>query len=200
MSKPAPPVHPDRIWTLPNLISVSRLVVLLPLTVVFLAQQRYDAALVTIVLLGVTDWLDGFLARRMDLITEFGKNLDPWADRIAIVVLAITLVVEGFLPWPLVLAIVGTDLLLGILGLAWFGGPPPDLEVSFLGKARTAALLLSMPLLILYAATGIHWIWVVGVVLFSIATIGHVFAGFQYWRIMFRMHKLNMQERTLAGE
>lgn len=192
MLKPAPPPRPGRIWTLPNLISVSRLVIFLPVTTYFLLQEQYVAGLVGLVVLGITDWLDGFLARRLDLVTEFGKNLDPLADRLAIVVVGIALMIDGLLPWPYIVAILGTDLTLGILGLAWFGGPPKDLEVSVLGKARTAMILVSMPLLILSAATGWHWVGVVGLVSLAIATAGHVIAGFGYWKEMYRMHTQNL--------
>lgn len=192
MSQSAESVQSSRIWTLPNLISIGRLLLLLPLTVYFLLQQDYVSALICLVALGLTDWLDGFLARRLNLITQFGKNLDPLADRVAIVAVGVALVVDGLLPWPYVAVIAATDITLGILGLAWFGGPP-DIPVSRLGKVRTAGILVSMPLLILAAATGNEWVGKVGLVLLAIATVGHVLAGFGYWQQMYSLHKARRQ-------
>lgn len=195
----AQPEMSDRIWTLPNLISISRLLLLLPLTVWFLVQQNYVGALWSLVALGITDWLDGFLARRLNLVTRFGKNLDPLADRLSVLAVVWALIVDGILPWPYIVVIAGIDVTVGLLGLAWFGGPP-DIPVSRVGKARTAGILVSLPLLILEAATGIEWIGVVGLVILTFSVIGHVWAGLGYLRIMHALHRTRLAEVASAKE
>lgn len=174
-----------KIWTLPNLISMSRLVVLLPITITLLLTHHYIWSLVTLFILGFTDWLDGFLARKLDQVSQFGKEMDPLADRVSVLLLGCALIVIGVLPPAFVAVIAGVDFLLAISALIWFRGVP-DLPVTMVGKVRTAVLLFALPALILGAETNLEWIKVFGLGLMLLGTVGHVLAGFGYLREMYR--------------
>ena len=142
---------PRRILSLPNVISFLRLATVPVFIWLFVNEQR-NAAVILYAVGASTDFFDGYLARRLDSVTELGKLLDPLADRIFIVALAVALVATESLPLWLALAIVGRDLLL----LAAF--PFVDkrgvtrIPVSFAGKTATAALLFGLTLMA-YAET-----------------------------------------------
>ncbi|HXD28104.1 MAG TPA: CDP-alcohol phosphatidyltransferase family protein [Arthrobacter sp.] len=134
-------------WTLPNLITVLRFG-LVPVFVVAVAAGHYGWATTVLVVLGGTDWIDGYVARRLNQISTIGKWLDPVADRVALIVVVIVFVVDGIAPAWLVYSIVVPDAVLIVNALVLFRGSP-NLPVSTLGKIRTALLLVGAPLLLL---------------------------------------------------
>ena len=131
------------ILTIPNLISFARLA-----TVPFFLWLWFEGDReVAVVVYGVgawTDFLDGYIARRTDTVSELGKLLDPLADRVFIVALAIALVGDGVLPWWLAVAVIGRDVvILSLYPLVQRRGVP-KIAVNFVGKSATAALLIGL--------------------------------------------------------
>ncbi|MBD8077843.1 CDP-alcohol phosphatidyltransferase family protein [Cellulosimicrobium arenosum] len=143
----------SRVLTVPNLISLLRLL-LVPVFAVLIVQERDVWALVVLAASGASDWLDGFLARRLDQVSRIGVMLDPAADRLFILVTLLGLAWRDVVPVWLVLLIVGRDVLLLCLmpALARHGYGP--LPVTFIGKAGTFALLYAFPLLLLAEMPG----------------------------------------------
>ena len=178
----------DRVWTIPNLISFARLAILLPLFSVLLLQDHTWWAFATLMVLGSSDWLDGYLARRLDQVTLLGQRLDPVADRISIVVIGVVLAFAGLLPWWMVAGIAVVDLTLLTLAAVWFHGSP-DLPVTRIGKWRTAALLAGLPVLIVAHALGSTPVRFVGLALMVIGVLGHIIAGAGYAAGMARLHR-----------
>lgn len=187
-SAPSPPAH-ERILNLPNIITVTRLVVFMPLFVLLVLVWHENLwAFVVLVALGSTDWLDGFLARRWNQVTRFGTVVDPIADRASQVVVAITLVLAGIAPLWMALVIALTDIIVGILVLAFHR--TKSMTATKFGKARTALLMVGLPFL-LFANAGVldspalsgiaYWVAAAG-------CIAHAIAGIQYSRqIVLRM-------------
>ena len=138
----------DRVWTIPNVLSVLRLV-LVPVFFWLILTRRDGWALATLTISGLTDYLDGALARRWGQVSRIGQLLDPLADRLFILSTLLGLAWRDVVPWWLVAAVVGRDLLLSttIPVLARYGYGP--LPVHFLGKAATLNLLYAFPLLLL---------------------------------------------------
>lgn len=147
-SGPAGPTISDRVWTVPNVLSALR-ILLVPLFLVLVLLELDLAALVVIVVSSVSDFLDGVIARRFGQITRLGQLLDPAADRLFIFAAVIALAVREVVPWWIVVVIVGRDVLLAALGvvLARHGYGP--LPVHHLGKVATFALFYALPLLVL---------------------------------------------------
>lgn len=134
--------------TVPNLISVLRLVLVPVFTV--LALRRSDLlALVVLMVAGFTDWLDGRLARVLNQQSRLGELLDPAADRLFIVVTLVVLAVRDVVPVWLVVVIVARDVLLALLLAALMAARIGPLPVHFVGKAGTFCLLYAFPLLLL---------------------------------------------------
>jgi cardiolipin synthase (CMP-forming) len=138
----------DRVLTVPNLLSLLRLL-LLPVFTVLLLREQDGAALALLVLSGATDYFDGMLARRWNQVSRVGQLLDPLADRLYILSTLIALAARGVIGWWLVALLVGRDLVVSttIPLLARRGYGP--LPVHLLGKAATFNLLYAFPLLLL---------------------------------------------------
>src|SRR6478735_6758006 len=108
MSQPAA----DRVLTVPNAISVLRLLGV-PLFLWLILGPEADLwALLVLVASGVSDWLDGVLARKLNQASSLGALLDPAADRLYILATLIGLVARGILPWPIAAIIVLRELAL----------------------------------------------------------------------------------------
>ncbi|WSA31958.1 CDP-alcohol phosphatidyltransferase family protein [Micromonospora peucetia] len=142
----------DRILTLPNAISFVRLLGV-PLFLYLLLVARADvAALVVLAIGGTTDWVDGWIARRMHQVSRLGELLDPLADRLYILATLLGFTARDVVPWQFTAALLARELLLlGSLGvLRRHGyGPPP---VHYVGKTATFLLLAAFPVLLLAAA------------------------------------------------
>ena len=96
---------------LPNSLTFIRLLLAAPLGILILREQ-YDWALATGVVAGVTDALDGFLARRLNALSRFGAILDPIADKVLITVTFVCLAAVELLPWYLAIAVIARDLVI----------------------------------------------------------------------------------------
>jgi cardiolipin synthase len=164
-----------RIVTIPNLLSLFRLL-LIPVFLILLVAGQYVWALAVLVVSSLTDFVDGYVARHFNQVSRVGQLLDPAADRLFIFSTLIGLAWTGFIPWWLAGVILARDLLLLILGviLANFGYGP--LPVHHLGKMGTFALLTAMPLLVLGAAFP-----AIGVVTDPLGWAAALWGVFLYW-------------------
>lgn len=140
---------PDRVWTVPNLLSMARLAGVPVFVWLVLGPEADIWAVVLLAVASATDWLDGKIARAWHQESRLGQVLDPTADRLYIGAMLITLAIRGIIPWWLVGLLVGRELVLGaaLLWLRAHGWEP--LQVSFVGKAATLCLLYAFPLLLL---------------------------------------------------
>jgi cardiolipin synthase len=139
----------DRVWTVPNALSVLRLLGVPLFLWLALGPQADGWAVVVLGLGGATDYLDGQIARRYNQTSRIGALLDPAVDRLYILATLVALTARGIVPLWLTLLLVGRDLVLAIalIGLRRRGIGPP--EVTYLGKAATLSLLYAFPLLLL---------------------------------------------------
>lgn len=142
-----PPVT-DRVLTIPNVLSALRLVGVPFFLWAILAHQ--DAlALVLLVASGVTDYLDGKIARRFGSESRLGQLLDPLADRLYIVTTLVGLGIRDIVPWWLVGILFAREVYMGIVLLIARRHGIPALPVHYLGKAATFNLLYAFPILLL---------------------------------------------------
>ena len=145
----------DRVWTVPNALSVLRLLGV-PLFLWLLLGPHADGwAIVVLALSGVSDWADGKLARLLDQGSRLGALLDPAADRLYIVATLVALAIRDVIPLWLVLVLVGRELVLGLTLLVLRRYDYPPLQVHYLGKAATFLLLYAFPILLLAQGTGL---------------------------------------------
>ena len=151
-----------------------------------LAQKEYGTAVVVLVVMAGTDWIDGYVARRFDQASKLGRVMDPLADRLALIAVAVTLVIAGVVHWLYLAALLVPDAVLLLLTLSYFGGHP-DLPVSRVGKFRTGFLLLGTPLLVLSRLdTPIAGpLYVAAWIVLGLGLAGHWIAAYNYyWAIL----------------
>jgi cardiolipin synthase len=142
----------QRVVTIPNAISVARLAgvpVFLWLVLGLRSQAGDWWAVGLLIVAGLSDWLDGKIARALNQQSELGQVLDPAADRLYIAATVVALAIRAIIPWWLVGLLAARELVLAVvLAVLRRHGYAP-LQVSFVGKAATLALLYAFPLLFL---------------------------------------------------
>lgn len=139
----------DRLLTVPNVLSVLRLLGV-PLFLYLLLGPKADGwAIIVLVVAGLSDWLDGKLARWLDQTSRLGTLLDPAADRLYIFATLLAFVLRDIVPLWVAALLLGRELLVGVclLILRRLGYGP--FVVSYLGKAATFNLLYAFPMLLL---------------------------------------------------
>jgi cardiolipin synthase len=141
----------SRVLTVPNLLSILRLCLLPVFMWLLLGPERDGLAAVVLMVMGISDFLDGYLARKLGQTSKLGAVLDPVADRLYIVATVVGLGLREIIPLWLVLALPARDLFLWVLVPFLRTRGYTALPVHFLGKAATAALLYAFPLLLLGA-------------------------------------------------
>lgn len=144
--------RPERVLTIPNIISFTRLAgvpVFLWLVLGVRSQAGDWWAVGLLLAAGLSDWLDGKIARAMNQQSRLGELLDPAADRLYIVSTIIALAVRAIIGWWLVAVLAARELLLGVVLLVLRRRGFGPLQVSFVGKAATLNLLYAFPLLFL---------------------------------------------------
>ena len=173
------PTRPD--WlTLPNAITLLRLLLLAPVCWLLLDQAAVrPSSVLLLVVWAATDWIDGFLARRLNQTSRVGQMLDPIADRIGIGAVVICLAVAGHLSWWPVVIVLVTDVLTVVL--AGRAGAQGRIAVHLLGKTRTAVMFIGIAALVAALAFAPGWAIIgVGVIWFGAAL--HLVAGASYIR------------------
>jgi len=145
----------NRVLTVPNLISMVRLAGVPVFLWLVLVPEADGWALLLLAVSGVTDYLDGYLARRLDQASALGQILDPVADRLYILAVVVGLGLRDIIPWWFVIILPLRDLLLwGLVPFLRTRGYSA-LPVHFLGKAATFNLLYAFPLLLLGDGDGV---------------------------------------------
>ncbi|WP_323793390.1 CDP-alcohol phosphatidyltransferase family protein [Nocardioides sp.] len=160
------------VWTLPNALSALRLLGVPVFLYLVLGPEEDGWALALLVASGITDFLDGWLARKLDQQSVVGQILDPVADRLYILAVVVALGLRDIIPWWVAIILPLRDALMwGLVPMLRTRGYSA-LPVHFLGKAATFNLLYAFPLLLLGDGEG------------TVATLAEVFGwAFAVWGI-----------------
>lgn len=178
----------NAIVTIPNIITVVRFLGTPLFVWLVLARHEYGWGVFVLALMGCTDWIDGFVARKLNQTTQLGRIMDPLADRVALVAVSITLVVADILPLWLLLLLVIPDVVLLSVTLYFFRGDA-DLKVTMLGKTRTAALMIGTPMLLLAKALESDFTFILAWVFLGAGMVMHVIAFSQYMVAVTAKHR-----------
>ena len=149
MSDPAPPTATSpnasrRILTVPNLISFVRIATIPLFFALIVDEDTTKAGLILFGVVAATDWVDGVVARATGQVSEFGKVLDPVADRLAIAAGLIALVIREAFPLWAALLILVRDVAILIAGIVLLVARNARIEVRYLGKVATFGLMMSI--------------------------------------------------------
>ncbi len=144
----------DRVLTLPNVLSALRLVGV-PVFLWLLFTHQDIWAFVVLAVSGLTDYLDGKIARRFNLVSRVGQLLDPLADRLYVLTTLVALAIRDIIPLWLLIVLVGRDVFMGVVILLLKRVGQTGLPVHFVGKAATFNLLYAFPILLLSTVDGV---------------------------------------------
>jgi cardiolipin synthase len=139
----------DRIFTVPNVITLVRLLCI-PFFLWLLFGAHYQtAAAILLAVLGATDWIDGFVARRYGQVSTFGKVLDPTADRILVGTAVISIMIYGAVPLWFGVATIAREVLVSAMVLLLAAMGAARIDVLWVGKAGTFGLMFAYPTFLL---------------------------------------------------
>jgi cardiolipin synthase (CMP-forming) len=136
----------DRILTVPNVITLIRLALLPVFLWLLFAQENRAAAAGLLAALGATDFLDGYIARHFNQVSELGKILDPVADRLLFFVAVGGILIDGAVPTWFAVLVAGATVTLAAMGVR-------RIDVTWFGKAYTLLLMIAFPLFLASEST-----------------------------------------------
>ena len=154
MGSPPPGALPDnradgRILTAPNLITLIRLLCLPVFVWLVFGAKEQTAAAILLAILGATDWVDGYVARRFHQVSTVGKVLDPTADRLLVATAVIVIIVQGAVPLWFGVVTLTREGLVGLMVLILAGLGAARIDVLWVGKAGTFGLMFAYPAFLL---------------------------------------------------
>lgn len=183
---------------LPNSITIFRLL-LVPLFVIFLLEHRSDMALLTFAIAGISDALDGFLARVLNQKTLFGAYVDPLADKLLLTTAFVTLAIMAKLPGWLAVIVVSRDvIILGGIGILMLNNRSMQIKPTFVSKATTFIQLVTICFILGHDYVKEYWFlhnhFIVITALFTLLS------GFHYLYIGFRILGTSELEHHTPGD
>ena len=142
----------------PNLLTLLRLI-FIPLTVIAVLENHYIWALSLFIVAGISDGLDGLLARLLEQRTVLGQYLDPIADKLLLSTMFLVLSTAHKIPWSVTVLVFARDIIIVIIcALLYATGLIRVFRPSWLGKANTLAQIVTIPLVLLREISSAHWI------------------------------------------
>jgi cardiolipin synthase len=159
-------------WTIPNALSALRLLGVPVFFWLIVGPENDGIALIFLVVSAFTDWLDGFLARKLNQFSRLGELLDPLADRLYVIAALAALYIRELLPIWVVVLLILRDVLMSMLLIYLKRFGITGIPVNFVGKAATMNLLYALPLILLGTFSGL------------VGQLAHVFGwAFLFWGI-----------------
>ena len=163
---------------LPNLITIGR-ILLVPVVVWAIASREMQIAFLVFLIAGVSDAVDGFLAKRLGMTSDLGAHLDPLADKVLIVSIYIALGITGAIPRWIVILVVSRDILIiGGIMLAWFLGKPMRVRPVLVSKLNTVAQIVFACLVLASLAFGVAFELAEYVIMAIVAVLTLASVGF----------------------
>jgi cardiolipin synthase len=163
----------ERILTLPNAITTARLAAIPVFVWLLFGKGDRAGAAILLAVLGSTDWVDGFVARRYDQVTELGKVLDPVADRLLLGVAVVSILIDGSVPLIVAVLALVRESIVAVAALVLAAMGVRRIDVTLLGKASTFCLMASFPLFLASAST-LSWADVAEVLAWAVVVPGLV--------------------------
>lgn len=179
---PAPRTWQQEVFTWPNLISVIRLACIPIFVWLLLGEERRMAAAVLLAVLGATDWVDGWIARRFDQTSEVGKLLDPTADRLMFLAAVFSMIIDESVPLWFAVLTLAREAVISIVALILGALGARRIDVTWWGKTSTFGLMFAFPLF-LVAYADVSWSGLAEVLAYVIGVpslVLHYYAAWGY--------------------
>ena len=165
----------DRILTVPNVISAVRLACIPVFVWLLFGRDNRAAASVLLAVLGGTDWVDGWIARRFDQGSTLGKIIDPVADRLLLGVGVLAIIIDRSVPVWVGVIVVAREVVISLVTIALAALGARRIDVQWVGKAGTFGLMVAFPFFLASRSTfswrgfarGAAWAWIVPSIVLS---------------------------------
>jgi cardiolipin synthase len=179
-------------WTIPNALSALRLLGVPVFFWLIVGPESDGLALAILIVSSFTDWLDGYLARRLNQFSRLGELLDPLADRLYVVAALAALYIRDLLPIWVVVLLILRDVLMSMLLLYLKRFGITGVPVHFVGKAATMNLLYALPLVLMGTFSGVvgQLAHVFGWAFLIWGITMYWYAGALYFRQVFEMRRV----------
>ena len=176
----------DRVWTVPNVLSIIRLLLIPVFVYLLFGRDNRAAAASLLAFLGATDWVDGYIARHFDQTSTLGKILDPTADRLLLLVSVVSIIIDRSIPWWIAALVIFRESAVAIAALVLAALGARRIDVTWYGKAGTFGLMFAIPFFLASRSTvGWHplahvlaWVCVIpGLIFGYIAAVQYIPLG-----------------------
>ena len=186
-----------QILTAPNQLTLLRMI-FLPFIVINVVKHDFKWALILFVLAGLSDGLDGFLARRLHQQTLLGQYLDPIADKLLMSTMFLVLSIEHFIPWKYTIVVFSRDVsILIISGVLFAIAGLRDFRPSIFGKANTFAQVAAIFFVLLLLVEPVRWIWIARTTFLRATFIFTIVSAVHYALLV--QQRMHAQERKAGG-
>ena len=172
---------------IPNILTILRFFLVFPL-VYFAYQEKYILAALIFTISGITDILDGIIARKFNLISDFGKLMDPFADKLNQISIIAVLTIKGFIPFWVLSIFLAKELTM-ILGATFLYEKNTVVSSSWYGKLATVILYVAIVLALIGEALNIEFLLTYYIYLIYIALCFTLFALFMYFNVFMKKKK-----------
>lgn len=186
------------IFTVPNILSYFRILLIVPFVILFL-KGDYLWSAVCIVASGLTDCVDGFLARKLNQITQLGKMLDPVADKLTLLAVGICLSVVEPMIIPVIIILVIKDMLMIIGASVMLKNKVMPFGSEWYGKVGTVCFYVSVSAIVVFdLILHVKHFDVVSLILLSITAVIMIYSLIRYYLIFKGMMKKAKEEKSAA--
>lgn len=180
------------LFTIPNILSYLRILLIAPFTVMFL-REKYEFAAVLICVSGLTDCVDGFLARKLNQITQLGKMLDPVADKLTLIAVAICLSIMKPIIIPVIAILTIKDLLMLTGASILLKNHIMPMASAWYGKVGTICFYISIAIIVVFEMyLDYENFTIVSFIMLSVTAVIMIYSLIRYYhtfRTLMKKHK-----------
>ena len=185
-----------QILTAPNQLTLLRMIIL-PFIVINVVKHDFKWALALFILAGMSDGLDGLLARTLHQQTLLGQYLDPIADKLLMSTMFLVLSIEGMIPWKYTVVVFSRDVsILLISGVLFMIAGLRDFRPSIFGKANTFAQVAAIFFVLLLLVEPVRWVWIARTIFLRATFIFTIISALHYALLV--QHRLHAPAPTTA--
>jgi len=185
-----------QILTAPNQLTLLRMI-FLPFIVINVVKHDFKWALALFILAGMSDGLDGLLARTLHQQTLLGQYLDPIADKLLMSTMFLVLSIEGMIPWKYTVVVFSRDVsILLISGVLFMIAGLRDFRPSIFGKANTFAQVAAIFFVLLLLVEPVRWLWIARTIFLRATFIFTIVSAVHYALLV--QHRLHAPAPTAA--
>lgn len=184
------------LFTIPNILSYLRILLIIPFTILFL-NKRYEASAIVIVLSGLSDCIDGFLARKLNQITQLGKMLDPVADKLTLLAVAVCLSVIEPIIFPVILILALKDILMLIGASLLLKNHIMPVQSAWYGKLGTICFYVSVAAIVIFdMILKFENFYIVSFIMLSITAVIMIYSLIRYYLIFKALLKEHKEKNS----